>query len=87
MRTRTIETILRRLEKGESLRQIAARYNISNQKVWRIGDANGVYSVRSKGWSGSLMSNTAYPNKDKKKKPAKGNFTIVEKFTKLSKDE
>jgi uncharacterized protein (DUF433 family) len=49
MRTRTIETILRRLEKGESLRQIAARYNISNQKVWRIGDANGVYSVRAKG--------------------------------------
>ena len=48
MRTRTIEAILNRLRKGESLRQIAARYEISNQQVWRLGAKNGVYSVRSR---------------------------------------
>jgi len=49
MRTRTVEMILKRLERGESLRQIASIYNISNQKVWRLGAKNDVYSVRSKG--------------------------------------
>jgi len=49
-----VTSILNRLKKGASLRQIGSHYGISNQKVWRIGDANGVYSVRS-----SLSKKTA----------------------------
>jgi phosphoserine phosphatase len=44
---RTVTRVLSKLRKGLSLRQIAAEVGLSNQQVWRIGDANGVYSVRS----------------------------------------
>jgi DNA-directed RNA polymerase specialized sigma subunit len=47
MRTRTIDSIVKKLQKGKTLREIATQYGISNQKVWRIGASKGVYSVRS----------------------------------------
>jgi hypothetical protein len=48
MRTRTINSILKKLQKGLSLRQIGESVGVSNQTIWRIGDRHGVYSNRSK---------------------------------------
>lgn len=44
---KTTTRVLAKLRKGLSLREIAAQVGISNQLVWRIGAANGVYSSRS----------------------------------------
>jgi transposase len=44
---RTENSIINAITKGKSLRQIGEKYGISHQRVWRIGDSYGVYSVRS----------------------------------------
>jgi len=47
MNKRTTNNILKSLKKGQSLREIGDRLGLDNKAVWRIGAANGVYSIRS----------------------------------------
>jgi hypothetical protein len=48
MSTSRNTAIVKRLQKGQTLREIADVFGIDNKVVYRVGEKAGVYSVRSK---------------------------------------